>query len=177
MFIALRTDGNPLALAPALRKEVSLLNKNLAVSNLSPAEDLVSTSTAQRRLTTALIGLFAGLALLLAAVGIYGVMSYAVSQRTQEIGIRMALGANRTTILGLVLRQGLLLAGIGVTLGLGAAVALRGVVKNLLFEVSTFDLSIYAAIIGLLVAVAIVACVFPARRASRVDPMIALRYE
>ena len=133
--------------------------------------------TAQRRLAVVLISVFAGSALLLAAVGIYGVMSYAVAQRTQEIGIRMALGAERRQVLHMVLRSGATLAVLGVAIGLVTAFGLARLMTSLLFQTSAADPPTFSVVPLLLAAVALVACYLPALRATRVDPMVALRYE
>jgi ABC-type antimicrobial peptide transport system permease subunit len=137
----------------------------------------VSNRTAQRRLAVLLISVFAGVALLLAAVGIYGVMSYAVAQRTQEIGIRMALGAEQDHILKMVLRNGTAMAVAGIGIGLLAAFALARLITTLLFQVSATDPPTFSVVPLLLMAVAVLACYVPARRATYVDPMVALRYE
>jgi putative ABC transport system permease protein len=138
---------------------------------------LVSRSIAPQRFNLSLLSLFAGLGLLLAAVGIYGVMAYSVSQRTHEIGLRMALGAQRSDVVRLVVRQGMALALVGVVTGLIASLALTRLMKNLLFGVSATDIPTFIAIALLLLMVALLACYVPARRATKVDPMIALRCE
>jgi putative ABC transport system permease protein len=140
-------------------------------------DDLVSDRTAERRLAVMLISVFAAVALLLAAVGIYGVMSYAVAQRTQEIGIRMALGAERRDILRMVLRHGSLMAVIGIGLGLTVALGLARLITSLLFQVSATDPPTFSVVPVVLIAVALLACYIPARRATRVDPLVALRYQ
>jgi len=139
--------------------------------------DLVAESNAPRRLAATLIAVFAALALVLAAVGIYGVMSYAVAQRTQEIGLRMALGARREDILGMVLRSGTVMAVTGVAIGFVAALALARLIKSLLFQTSATDPPTFSIVPVVLGAVALFACWLPARRATKVDPLVALRYE
>jgi len=140
-------------------------------------EDVVSDSLAQRRFAMQVVGLFGVLALLLASIGIYGVMAYSVSQRTREIGIRVALGASRGNILRWVMRQGLALIAIGVATGLIAAFALTRLLRTLLFGVAPTDSVTYGALAVVLAVVALLACYIPARRATKVDPLIALRYE
>ena len=140
-------------------------------------ESYVGSSLAQRSFTLALLGLFGGLALALAAVGIYGLISYSVTLRTREVGIRMAFGAERSDVLAMVLRQGLALIGLGLGIGFLASLALTRLIASLLFEVRPNDLATTAGVALLLVSVALLACYLPARRAATVDPMIALRYE
>ena len=177
LSIVIRTEGKPEKLIAAARAQVRELDPDLPVTRIMPMTDVISRSVWQPRLYTALFGVFAGVALILATVGIYGVMSYAVEQRTREIGLRMALGAQRNDVLKLVVGHGILVAAIGIAVGLGAAAALTRLMSSLLFEVSATDPMTFAVVSALLAGVALGACFIPARRATKVDPMIALRYE
>jgi putative ABC transport system permease protein len=172
-----RTDGDPEAMTSAARGAMQEIDKDLPVYNIKAVNDVISESVAPRRLNMLLLGIFAGLALVLAAVGIYGVISYSVSQRTREIGIRMALGASHTSVLRLVVGEGMILAVIGVTIGVVASFFLTRLMSTLLFGVSTTDPITFVAISLLLTSVSMVASLVPARRAMKVDPMVALRYE
>jgi predicted permease len=165
------------AVADAIRRDTRAIDKDLPVTDITAMPDIVDASVAQPRFQTLLLGLFGALALILAAVGIYGVTSYSVIQRTHEIGIRMSLGAHPGQVLRLVMGQGAKLALAGIIIGAAAAFALTRLMRSLLFEVSPADPLTFAAIAALLVAVALAACYIPARRAMRVDPMTALRYE
>ena len=175
--LVVSTTVDPVSLAATVRKAVWEVDKDQPVSNIRTMEDILSESIARQRFTMLLLGIFAGVALLLAAVGIYGVMSYSLAQRTHEIGIRMALGAQRSHVLKLAVGQGLKLVLIGVAIGLAAALALTRVMKTLLFGVSATDPTTIVAISVLLVGVALLASYIPARRATKVDPLVALRYE
>jgi predicted permease len=175
--LVVRAAGDPLKLAQAARRQVWEIDSNLPVIDVMSMEQRLAESVEPRRFQTLLFGLFAALALVIATVGIYGVISYAVSQRTQEIGIRMALGAQASDVLRMVIWRGISLALIGVAMGVAAALALTRVMKNLLFEVSATDPTIFAPIALLLVAVALIASYIPARRATKVDPLHALRLE
>lgn len=177
MTVVVRTTGDPNALASAARNAVRNLDKELPVFRVRTMDQFVADAMAQRRFALLLIGIFAGLALLLAAIGLYGVMAYSVTQRTHELGLRMALGAQAGDVLKLVVKQGMLLAGIGLGIGIVGAFFLSRLMKTLLFNVSATDPVIFTAIAATLAAVALVACFFPARRATKVDPMVALRYE
>jgi putative ABC transport system permease protein len=175
--LVIRTTADPLSLASEVRREIKTLDPELALASVKPLEQLVYESVAEPRYRTTLLGLFAAVALLLAAIGLHGVLAYAVTQRTHEIGIRMALGAKARDVLRLVIGHGIKLALIGVGLGLGAALALTRLMKTLLFDVSATDPLTFVVIALLLALVALVACWIPARRATKVDPMIALRCE
>ena len=177
MAILVRTTVDPLSLAGAVRQAVLSIDPNQPISNISTLEKLVNESIAQRRLNMLLMGLFGGLAMLLSAVGIYGLLSHAVTQRTQEMGIRMALGAQVSDVLKLVLRQGMMLALAGEVIGLIAAFALTRLIRGLLFGVTPNDATTFVVVAGVLAIVALLACYLPARRATKVDPLIALRYE
>jgi ABC-type antimicrobial peptide transport system permease subunit len=177
--LVVRTTGDPNALAAAIRTETRSLEPDVAVFNVNAMEQLISNSPAafMRRFPALLISIFAGVALLLASIGIYGVVSYSVSQQTHHIGVRMALGAQASDIMKMVLRQGLVLALGGMALGVIAAFGFARLLRSLLFEVRTTDVSTFAIVLGTLFVVALLACYIPARRATKVDPLVALRYE
>ena len=176
MFVAVRTrTSNPLTLVPAVQEAVWSVDKNVAPGNIRSMAAFVARSLLKRKFTMTLLSIFASLALTLAAVGLYGVMSYSVAQRTREIGIRMALGAQRADVLKLIVKQGMFLTGIGVLLGMAASFGLTRLVSNLLFGVSATDAATFVALSILLFSVALLACWLPARRASGVNPIVALR--
>ncbi|HKS10238.1 MAG TPA: ABC transporter permease [Pyrinomonadaceae bacterium] len=175
--LVLRTTSDPLSLAGSVRNEVRAIDPDQPVAAVRSMTDWVDSSVADQRYRTTLFGLFAALAMILAATGIYGVMSYSVAQRTHEIGVRMALGARRAHVLRLVVGQGMLLTVIGVVIGLAAAFGLTRVMASLLFGVTARDPITFGAVAALLITVAFIACVVPARRATKVDPLVALRYE
>jgi putative ABC transport system permease protein len=177
MTLVARTDGDPLSYVTALRSEVQALDNDQPIASVYTMEQLLSESVARARFSTTLLTIFAFIALLLAAVGIYGVMSYSVTQRTHEIGIRMALGANNRAVMRMVIGQGMMIAVIGVAAGLAASFALTRLLASLLFGTSATDPATFVAIALVLMGVALGACFIPARRATRVDPMVALRYE
>jgi putative ABC transport system permease protein len=177
MTVLVRTSSDPRAVISSLRQAVWSIDPNQPLSNINTLEQIVSDSIAQPRLNMLLMMLFGGLALLLSAVGIYGLLSYAVTQRTQELGIRMALGANVTDVLKLVLKQGMVLALIGEAIGLVGAFALTRLMSGLLFGVTPTDTSIFAGVVVVLTVTAFFACYLPARRATKVNPLVALRYE
>ena len=174
-----RTTTDPNALAGVIRNEVRTLEPDAAILNVRTMDEMIAQTPASfmRRFPALLISIFAGVALLLASIGIYGVVSYSVSQQTHYIGVRMALGAKPSDILKMVLKQGLLLALLGVGLGVGAAFGLMRLLSTLLYQVSTNDVSTFAIVAGTLFVVALLACYLPARRATKVDPLVALRYE
>ncbi len=172
-----QTAVDPSSLSAAIQHEIQSVDSQLAASKIRTMDQVISESTARQNFNMLLLTIFAGLALLLAAIGIYGLMSYTVEQRTQELGIRMALGASRGDMLKLVVRQGLLLAGIGVLVGLAASFALNRLLADLLFGVKATDPVTYAAVTVILISVALLASYIPARKATQIDPMIALRYE
>ena len=177
MSLVVRTSSDPLSLGPAVRRQVLEVDKDQPIYNLKLMDELISGSISQQRFAMMLLAVFAGVAMVLAAVGIYGVMSYSVTQRSHEIGIRMALGARRRDVLNLVVTQGLKLVILGVTIGLGGAFALTRVMSSLLFGVSATDPLVFLITSVALTGVALAASFIPARRATRVDPMVALRYE
>jgi putative ABC transport system permease protein len=177
MALAVRTASSPESTAAALRAEVLAVDKDQPVSNVATMTEVVSAAVAKQRFTTLLLAIFAGLAALLAGVGIYGVISFSVSQRTHEIGIRMAMGARGSDVLRLIVGESLVVALVGLVVGLAAAFALTRTMASLLFEVNPTDPLTFAGISLLLAAVAALASYLPARRAVRVDPMVVLRYE
>jgi putative ABC transport system permease protein len=166
-----------LNLIKAIRGEVAALDNRLPVSDITKVEDRLRRSTVRQRLYMQLLTFFAAIGLVLAAVGIYGVISYAASRRTHEIGVRMALGAQRNNVLALVVKKGLTLILIGVAIGVAGALALTRVLKSLLYDVTATDPVTFIAVSLLLTAVGLLACYIPARRATKIDPMSALRYE
>jgi putative ABC transport system permease protein len=175
--LVIRTKNDPLSIVGAVRKEVQALDPDQPISAVKTMNDWVTSAVAAPRYRTTLLALFAALAMILAATGIYGVMSYSVAQRTHEIGVRMALGARRRDVLKLVVRQGMILAVVGVIVGLAGAFALTRVMATLLFGVTAKDPVTFGVVAILLILVAFLACFVPARRATKVDPLVALRYE
>ena len=177
MTIAIRTRDEPAGLIEEVKKQIWSVDGQIPVSDVHAMNDLIAVSLAQQRFNMLLLGLFAALALILAAVGIYGAMAYAVNQRRHEIGIRIALGARRSDVLRIVLGDGAKIALFGITSGIAGALVLTRLMASLLFEVKPTDPATFAGVAILLALVALAACYIPARRAMRVDPMVALRYE
>jgi putative ABC transport system permease protein len=177
--LVVRTSADPATLAASVRNEIRNLEPGVAIFNVQAMPELIANSPAafMRRFPATLIGVFAGLALLLSTIGIYGVVSYSVSQQTHYIGVRMALGARATDILKMVLRQGLVIALAGIAIGSVGAFALMRLLQSLLFEVRANDVSTYGIVAVALFVITLVACYLPARRATQVDPLVALRYE
>ena len=175
--IVVKTEGDPMAMTNVVRREILAVDKDQAVFNVTTLEELRGESILIRKFFMLLLLVFAGLALTLAAVGIYGVMSYVASQRTHEIGIRMALGAQSSDVLKLLIGGGMALAFIGVAAGLAVAFALTRVMAGLLFGVGATDMLTFVSVSAGLIVVALLACYLPARRATKVDPLVALRYE
>jgi ABC-type antimicrobial peptide transport system permease subunit len=177
MYIVARTGSDPAAMAASITQEIHAIDSTVPVYDISTMDARVSRSLARQRFSMAMLGAFAGFALLLAAIGVYGVMSYLVTQGTRDIGVRVALGAQQSDILRLVLKQGMTLTLVGIIAGLAGAAALSRVMGSLLFGVGSTDLLTFSSVAVLLALIAFAACYIPARRAMRVDPLVALRYE
>lgn len=177
MFLTVRSSVDPISLVSSIRKQLTDLDSSVPLYNVQTMDDVVAAQVASQRFNAAALAAFAGLAVLLAAVGIYGVMAYAVGQRTREIGVRMALGAEPGDVLRMVLRQGLGLTLLGIALGLCAALGLTRLMRTMVYGVKTTDPLTFIGVTAAFLAVALAACWIPARRATRVDPVIALRYE
>jgi len=177
MWVVARTDGDPLALAPAVRSVVRGIDPALPAASLDSLAHIVSDSVSQQRFSMLLLTLFAGIALFLAAVGLYGVVAYTVSQRTREIGVRMAIGASPADVLRLVVGGGMKLVLAGVVIGLAGAFSLARLLTAMLYEVTPADPASYAGTTIALLLIAALACVVPARRATRVDPLVAMHGE
>jgi putative ABC transport system permease protein len=176
-FLVVRTTGDPLSVAAAVRNEVRNLDPNIPVANIRPMTEVVATALATSRLTGFLMAVFAAIALTLAAVGIYGVLSYLVARRTQEIGIRLAIGAHRGQVMSMILKQGMSLAGAGIIVGVVAAFLMSRLMQSLLYQVRPGDPGTFLIVPLVLVVVALLASLLPALRATRVSPLIALRAE
>jgi putative ABC transport system permease protein len=176
-ILQVRCATDPKALAPGIREAVQSLDPKLTAIQTQTMRQAIDLNLTGQQSQTILLGVFAGLALLLSVVGLYGVMAYSVAQKTREIGIRMALGAGGGNVLGLVLREGAIIVSAGLALGLIASLAVTRLLGTLLFGVAATDLSTFAAVSALMAVVALAASFFPALRATRVDPLIALKYE
>jgi len=177
MTLLVRTTNDPASMLPAMRSELQALDRNVPVYAVKTMTEQIDAALSADRMTTMLLGIFGGAALLLAAVGLYGVMSYSVARRTHEIGVRMALGAQTLDVLSLVVKNGMTLSLIGLAIGLATAFAFTRMMATLLFEVTPTDVMTYAIVSVGLLLVALLACYIPARRATKVDPLVALRYE
>ena len=177
MYFVLRTSGDPMSLVETVKRAVADVDLSRPATNFRTVQQYLDQQTQYLRLYILLLGIFGSIAAVLAAIGIYGVMAYSVAERTREIGIRMALGADSSDVLKMVMRHALLLVGLGLTFGLAGSLALTRLIKSGLYGVTATDPATYFAISVLLIVVAMIACFIPTRRAVRVDPTIALRYE
>jgi ABC-type antimicrobial peptide transport system permease subunit len=175
MALVLKTGLDPHSLVPQVRAAVQSIDPEQPIADVRTMDQWVLRSLENRRTPMLLLGLFGAVALILSAVGIYGVLAFAVAQRVREFGIRQALGADRRAILSLVLKQGVATAGIGIVLGLAGALSLSEYLQSLLFGMGSRDIAVFAGVTALLLVVAVLACYIPARRATEVDPMVALR--
>jgi putative ABC transport system permease protein len=177
MSLVVRTSGDALAMAGAVKKEIHEIDKDLAAFEVATIDELLAETIALRRFSMTLLIIFALVAMSLAAIGIYGVISYSISQGTHELGVRIALGATASDILKLVLKQGMAMTGLGMAIGLVAAYGLTRLLSSLLYDVTATDPATFAIVSALLAGVALAATYIPARRATRIDPMVALRHE
>jgi putative ABC transport system permease protein len=177
MYLAVRAPSDPLAAVAAVRRELKRLDPDQPISDVRTMDERIGRSLSSRRFSTVLLGVFASLALTLAAIGIYGIVAYSVTERTREIGVRLALGAQRRDVIGMVVGQGMTMTVAGTAIGVVAALLLTRLMSSLLFGISAADPLTFLLIPVLLIAVAVVACYVPARRATRVDPLQALRSE
>jgi ABC-type antimicrobial peptide transport system permease subunit len=177
LSFVVRTEGDPARVTATVRSLIGRVDANVGIDALIPMEQLVTSSLTRQRFYAAVMGVFAAIAVLLSAVGVYGVLAYAVGQRTREFGVRTALGARSRDVLALVLRQGLQLTAIGIVIGVAGAVSLARYIDGMLYGVTPVDPLTYVAVVVLFVAIASLASYLPARRATRIDPMTALRYE
>jgi putative ABC transport system permease protein len=176
-ILFVRTTANPSALAAPIRTVVAEVDRNQPVANIKTMTDVVADTIAPRKFNMLLFVLFAVIATVLAALGIYGVIAYTVAERTHEVGIRMALGAQKSDVLGLIIKTGVMLTLIGVAMGLAIALALTHLMTTLLFGITPNDATTFAAVSAFLILIALIACYVPARRATKVDPLVALRHE
>jgi len=175
--IIAQTSANPIPLGPAIVRAVQSVDRNARIARMETVAQFLANSTAEPRFQTALVGSFAVLGFILASIGVYGVISYSVVQQTHQLGVRMALGAQRGDILHMILREGMLLAITGIAVGIGGALALTRVLRSMLFEIELTDPATFVGVAIFLMVAALAACYIPARRATRVDPMAALRHE
>ena len=175
MKAVLLAEGDPRTLAPLVRQEISKLDRELAIESLQPMDQRVSDVFAPQRLSTLLVGVFAAIALLLASIGLYGLLAYTTAQRRKEIALRMALGAERRTVVGMVIGQGARLVAMGLVVGLIASLAVTRLVASLLYQTNPYDLQAFGIIPVVLVPATLMACALPAWRAARVEPTTALR--
>jgi putative ABC transport system permease protein len=177
MTIFARAAGDPMTLVPIVRDTLARIDREVALTEVGPATNLIAAAVAPSRFRMVMMGLFGIVALALAAVGLYGVMAYSVGQRRSELGVRVALGAESSALLRLVLREGMTPVAIGIAIGLAGAAALTRLMSTLVFEIDVFDPFTFAAVPLVLGIAAAVACYLPARRATRIDPLIALRHQ
>jgi len=177
MYVVARTSADPASTAAMARHEIARVDRDQPISDVRTMDERIGRSLSSRRFSTVLLALFAGLALTLAAVGIYGIVAYSVTERTHEIGVRVALGAQRRDVMAMVVGQGMTMTIVGAAIGVAASAALARLMSSLLFGVSAVDPATFVAIPLLLIAVALAACYVPARRATRVDPLQSLRAE
>jgi putative ABC transport system permease protein len=177
MSLVIRTAGDPLAMANAVKQQVWSIDKDQPVSQVDSMENIVSRWVAPRRFTMTVLLSFGGIALILAGVGLYSVLAYSVTLRTKEIGVRVALGAQPNSVIGLVLRQGAWMTIVGIVAGLAGAFALTRFMQSIIFGISSFDIVTFICVTAVLAAIALAASYLPARRAARIDPMQALRSE
>ncbi len=177
MDLVIKTSGDPKLIIPSIRAELRSMDPEIPLIRVTTLDERMALAVGEPRFQTLLLGVFSAIALLLAAVGVYGVLSYSIGLRTHEIGVRMSLGASRHDVLWMVIGEGMLLAIAGSVAGLAGSFALTGLLKGVLFEISPHDPATFAGVAFLMLAVAFFACFIPARRATRVDPMVALRHE
>lgn len=175
--MAVRTSGDPAEMSKSIAAAIHAVDPDLALADIKTMDQIIDESLVSDRFNTVLYGAFAAVALVLAAIGIYGVMAFAVAQRTHEIGLRMALGASREHVLKLILQEGIVLAAIGLGLGLVGACFVGRLMRGLLFGVGTIDVAAFSVVAVVMFSAALLACYMPANKAAKVDPMVALRYE
>jgi putative ABC transport system permease protein len=177
MYFAIRTNGNPGRLIPAVKAAVAEVDQNTPAADMATIEQILDNQTRTLRFYMVLLGVFAGVAVLMAAIGTYGVLAYSVAERTREIGIRMALGGRSIQIVTMVLREAAWIVGTGLVLGLAGSLSLSRLLGTLLFEITPTDTATYVSIALLLLVISVIACVIPARRAAGIDPVLALKHD